>query len=87
MSRHGAVELDWADGTHTFRLGLEHLEELEEKTDTSIFLLARLLSPEVRAARTVQIRETLRLGLIGNAALRLRTKSVLAGPVAVAALG
>ncbi len=66
MNRHAAVELDWGDGTYTFRLGLGELEELEEKRDLSIFTLAARLSPEVRAARLLDIRETLRLGLIGG---------------------
>lgn len=66
MSRHGAVELDWADGTYTFRLGLKEIEELEEKRDLSVFTLAGRLSPNVRAARLSDISETLRLGLIGG---------------------
>lgn len=66
MSRHGAAELDWADGTYTFRLGLAQLEELEEKRDLSIFTLAARLSPNVRAARVADISETLRIGLIGG---------------------
>jgi hypothetical protein len=66
MSRHGAVELDWADGTFTFRLGLDQIEELEEKRDLSLFTLARRLSPAERDPRLADIRETLRLGLIGG---------------------
>lgn len=66
MSRHGAAELDWADGTYTFRLGLDQIEELEEKRDMSLFALARRLSPAERDARLADIREVLRLGLIGG---------------------
>lgn len=66
MSRHGAVELPWADGTYTFRLGLELIEELEDKRDLSIFTIAARLSPEVRAPRLSDISEVLRLGLIGG---------------------
>ena len=66
MSRHAAVELDWADGTFTFRLGLDQIEELEEKRDLSLFTLARRLSPAERDPRLADIRETLRLGLIGG---------------------
>jgi hypothetical protein len=66
MSRHGAVELDWADGTFTFRLGLDQIEELEEKRDLSLFILARRLSPAERDARLADIREVLRLGLVGG---------------------
>jgi hypothetical protein len=66
MSRHGAVELDWADGTYTFRLGLSEIEEIEEKRDLSLFALARRLSPVERDARLADVREVLRLGLIGG---------------------
>jgi len=66
MSRHGAVELDWADGTYTFRLGLSEIEEVEEKRDLSLFALARRLSPAERDARFADVREVLRLGLIGG---------------------
>lgn len=66
MSRHAAVETDWADGTFTFRLGLDQIEELEEKRDLSLFTLARRLSPTERDARFADIREVLRLGLIGG---------------------
>jgi len=66
MSRHGAVELDWADGTYTFRLGLAEIEEIEEKRDMSLFALARRLSPAERDARFADVREVLRLGLIGG---------------------
>ena len=66
MSRHGAVELDWGDSIYSFRLGLDQIEELEEKRDLSLFTLARRLSPAERDARLADVRETLRLGLIGG---------------------
>jgi len=66
MNRHAAIELDWADGKHTFRLGLDELEELEQKLDTSLFALARRLHPDVPNARTKDIVEILRIGLIGG---------------------
>lgn len=66
MSRHGAAELDWADGTYTFRLGLAEIEEIEEKRNLSLFAMARRLSPVERDARLADIREVLRLGLIGG---------------------
>lgn len=66
MSRHAAIELDWADGTYTFRLGLGEIEELEEKRNKSLFQLARLLHPDRRDARLADISEVLRLGLIGG---------------------
>lgn len=72
MSRHGAIEQDFGDGTYTFRLGLSEIEELEAKCseaagrDVSIFELQTLLHPEIKRARSKYIIETLRLGLIGG---------------------
>lgn len=64
MHRHGQVTLDWADGTYTFRLGLAELEELEEKFDRSIFVIAQNLG--MRTARSTEILHVLRAGLIGG---------------------
>jgi len=66
MSRHGAVEFDWADGTHSFRLGLREIEELEAKRDCSLFMLLRRMDPRLPDARLADIIEVLRLGLIGG---------------------
>ncbi len=66
MSRHAAIDLDWADGSYTFRLGLDEIEELERKRDLSIFEIARRLAPERRDARLSDISEVLRLGLLGG---------------------
>jgi hypothetical protein len=66
MGRHAAIDMPWADGFYTFRLGLEQIEELEEKRDASLFALFRRLSPDVRDARLADIREVLRIGLIGG---------------------
>lgn len=66
MSRHGAIELPWADGDYSFRLGLDQIEELEAKRDLSIFEIARRLSPERRAARLADISQVIRVGLIGG---------------------
>lgn len=66
MSRHAAIELDWGDGTFTFRLGLGEIEELERKRDLSLFEIARRMEPVRRDARLADISEVLRLGLIGG---------------------
>jgi hypothetical protein len=66
MSRHGAIEQDFGDGTFTFRLGLGEVEELEEKCALGLFLIATKLSPAVRACTLKEISEVLRLGLIGG---------------------
>lgn len=63
-SQHGLVTLDWADGTYAFRLSLAGIEELEEKLDLSVFVLAHQL--RTREARLKGIVETLRIGLIGG---------------------
>lgn len=66
MSRPGTVVLEWADGEHVFRLGYGQLEELQDKTDCGpITLLDRLRNGGWRAG---DIRETIRLGLIGGGA-------------------
>jgi hypothetical protein len=66
MNRHAAVELDFADGTFTFRLGLGEIEELEAKRDLSLFAIARRLHPDRRDSRLADLSEVLRLGLIGG---------------------
>jgi len=65
-SRHAAIEAEFGDGTYTFRLGLDEIEELERRRDLSLFALARRLSPQMRDARLADISETLRCGLIGG---------------------
>jgi hypothetical protein len=66
MSRHAAIELKWGDGAYTFRLGLSELEELERKLDLGIFQIVMRLSPETRVAKSREILEVIRLGLIGG---------------------
>jgi len=65
-SRHAAIEAAFGDGTYTFRLGRDEIEELERKRDLSLFALARRLSPQQRDARLADISEVLRCGLIGG---------------------
>lgn len=67
-SSFGAVDLDFADGTYRFRLGLGEIAELEDKAGRGIFLIADDLDPKVRAARARVISETIRIGLIGGGA-------------------
>lgn len=63
-NRNGTVDLDFGDGPHRFRLAIDELEELQEKTGIGPFvLLNRLIAGEWRVA---DVRETLRLGLIGG---------------------
>lgn len=64
MSRDGRIELDWADGTYSFRLGWGQLAELQEKTDAGPFVvLQRLHNGQWRIE---DIANVIRLGLIGG---------------------
>lgn len=64
MSRDAKITLAWADGDYVFRLGLAQVEELQEKTDCGpYFLLNRMRAGEWRIG---DLRETIRLGLIGG---------------------
>jgi len=64
MSGSGAVDIVWADGEHRFRLPIGLLRELQDKTDAGpaqVFERLRL-----GTWRVDEIRETIRLGLIGG---------------------
>jgi hypothetical protein len=55
---------DWADGTYRFALRLRELEELQEKLDCGpMALFKRVKADEWRVG---DLRETIRLGLIGG---------------------
>jgi hypothetical protein len=64
MSRDGSITLTWGDGEHRFRLAIGQLRELQEKCDAGPAEIA------VRLAdgrwRVNDVRETIRLGLIGG---------------------
>lgn len=64
MSRSANVTLKWADGEHAFRLGIGEIRELQEKCDAGPQHIYRRLSDGTW--RLDDIRETLRLGLIGG---------------------
>jgi hypothetical protein len=66
MRRHGAIDLDFGDGTFTFRLGLTEIEELEEKRGASLFTITRRLDPAVREPWLADVINVIRLGLIGG---------------------
>lgn len=66
MSVSARITLPWADGSHSFRLAIGHLRELQEKCQAGpAEVLARLSNGSWRVD---DIRETLRLGLIGGGA-------------------
>lgn len=71
MSRSGKIELPWADGAgaggdgkYPFRLAISQLEELQEKCDAGPQQIMRRLSDGTW--RTYDVRETIRIGLIGG---------------------
>lgn len=64
MSRDGSITLTWGDGEHRFRLPIGQLRELQEKCGAGPpEILHRLATARWRVD---DIRETLRLGLIGG---------------------
>jgi hypothetical protein len=64
MSRNAHVTLDWADGTYLFRLPIGGVEELEENTGYGLpVLVRRAINQEFKVR---EIRETIRIGLIGG---------------------
>jgi hypothetical protein len=65
MSRSAKITLTWGDGEYTFRLRIAELVELQEKCDAGpAFILERLATGRWKVE---DIRETIRLGLIGGA--------------------
>lgn len=63
-NRNGVVETDFGDGPHRFRLAMGQLEELQEKTGVGPFsLLQRFIAGDWSV---VDVRETVRLGLVGG---------------------
>lgn len=60
----GSVELNWADGSHRFRLPIGQLRELQEKCNAGpMEILNRLI---LKTWRVDDVRETIRLALIGG---------------------
>lgn len=74
MSRDAKTTLDWGDSTYTFRLGIGELEEHDEKIAEGrpvgypsgpLAVLSRLWEGTWKVA---DVRETIRLGLVGGGA-------------------
>jgi hypothetical protein len=66
MSRDASIELDWADGRHTFRLAWGELIKLQEACDAGPMVVLHRLTGS--AWRLEDISATIRLGLIGGGA-------------------
>lgn len=61
----GAIlEIEWADDTHRFRLAIGQLRELQEKCDAGPAEIFHRLTEQ--RWRVEDLRETIRLGLIGG---------------------
>lgn len=81
----GKIRIAWADDEHEFRLGLGELRELQDKTGAGPLELHRRIGTGVW--RVDDLRETIRLGLIGGGktppdALKLVARYVDARPLA-----
>lgn len=66
MSGHGNVTFDWGDGTYTFRLGLKEVRELQENPRINLGPLALFRRIENDQWLIDDLREVIRLGLIGG---------------------
>lgn len=64
MSAFGDISFDWADGTYKFRLGLGEIRQLQEKTGLGPLALFHRIQTDQWLVD--DLRETLRLGLIGG---------------------
>lgn len=60
---HGLVTVAFGDAEHDFRLTLAGLAAIEEKFDKSVFVIAASL--QLRTAKSSEIAEVIRWGLIG----------------------
>ena len=64
MSRDASVELTWADGTYTFRLGWGEIEALQEACDAGPWVILERLAN--KTCLIGDISNTIRQGLIGG---------------------
>ncbi|WP_313760168.1 gene transfer agent family protein [Rhizobium sp.] len=62
--RDARIELDWADGTYSFRLAWGQLAELQEKCDAGPYVVFERL--RTSTWRMEDISSVIRLGLIGG---------------------
>ena len=62
---NGSVKLTWGDGDHVFNVAIiEQMFELEEKCDAGVYEIFQRIT--TGKARLNDIRETIRIGLIGG---------------------
>ena len=66
MAMDGSVEFEWGSGMHKFRIGIDEARELQTKTGFGLErLMLRILS---RDYAVDDLRETIRIGMIGGGA-------------------
>lgn len=64
MSRDARIDMDWADGTYSFRLGWGELGKLQEACDAGPYVVLDRL--QNGSWRVEDISNVIRLGLIGG---------------------
>jgi hypothetical protein len=73
---NGSVQLTWGDGEHTFNIAvIAQMLELEEKCDAGVYEIFQRLT--TGRARLNDIRETIRLGLIGGGKTPIQALSLV----------
>jgi hypothetical protein len=77
VSRDGKVTFAWGDGEeHTFRLSIGQWDDLQEETECGPFELFRRMA--AGSWRVKDIRQTLRLGLMGGGMQAIPATSLVA---------
>jgi hypothetical protein len=79
MAAYGEITLPWADGDYAFRLGFRQIGEFEEKFDGSFLAYCQRLAGG--DAKFNEIREIIRLGLIGGGMEPAKALSLVKGYV------
>lgn len=64
MSAYGEITEEFGDGEHTFRLGYKEISQFEEKFDLAFMAFINRIAEG--NAKIVEVREIIRLGLIGG---------------------
>jgi len=76
MSADASIELPFGDGKTRFRLGIGEWAELQDKCDAGLVAIMDRL--EARKWRVEDVRETIRLGLIGGGLAPIRALAKIA---------
>lgn len=74
---HGSVNIEWAGGEHTFRLGLREIEQLEADTGQSVFQLFMRMSEISPVASLREYSATIAYGLIGGGVVPVEARGMV----------